>query len=200
MNKLSQRAGLGLMGKQTITLRDKNGRTKKLWNDNVIGKFILSILRAISKGKIAMYGIRIPYITGKYSDQLEVKNLITSAGKAGMASRINGSGSEDAFTYLAVGTGTTAAAAGDTTLETEISDSGLERAAATASRQMTSVTNDTARLLKTWTASGSKAVTEVGALNAGSAGVLLGRQVFSAINVTSGDSLQVTYDFIVSAS
>jgi len=45
------------------------------------------------------------------------------------------------------------------------------------------------------TASGAKAVTECGALNAASSGTLLGHQVFSAINVTSGDTLELTYNF-----
>lgn len=135
---------------------------------------------------------------GEVIDSREIKNLIVTAGKAGMASRLNGSGGEAAFTYLAVGIGTGAAAAGDTTLGSEITDSGLARAAATVSRVTTTVTNDTARLVYSWTVSGTKAVTEAGAFNASSAGTLLGRQVFSAINVESGDTLQLTYDFAIS--
>lgn len=127
-----------------------------------------------------------------------LKNLITNAGLAGLASRINGDGSEAAFTYLAVGTGTTAANAADTTLETEIADSGLARAAGTASRTTTTQTNDTARLTKTFSVTGTKAVTEIGILNAGSSGTLLCRQVFTAVNVQNGDSLAVTYDVAAS--
>jgi len=130
---------------------------------------------------------------GKIVGARIVHNLITSAGKAGIASRINGSGSEAAFTYLAVGVGTTAAAVGDTTLQTEITDSGLARVNATASRVTTSVTNDTARLTTTFTVTGTKAVTEAGILNAASVGTLLSRQVFTAVNVINGDSLQLTY-------
>lgn len=122
-----------------------------------------------------------------------VHNLIVSAGKAGIASRINGAGSEAAFTYLAVGTGTTAAAAGDTTLQTELATSGLSRVNATATRVTTTVTNDTAQLQTTFTVTGTQAVTEAGILNAASSGTLLSRQVFSAINVVNGDSLQLTY-------
>lgn len=122
-----------------------------------------------------------------------VHNLITSAGKAGVASRLNGSGAEAAFTYLAVGTGTNAAAAGDTTLQTELATSGLSRVNATATRVTTSVTNDTAQLQTTFTVTGTAAVTEAGILNAASTGTLLSRQVFSAVNVVNGDSLQLTY-------
>ena len=126
----------------------------------------------------------------------EIKNTITNASLAEISGLVGNTGSKTAFTYLAVGTGTTAAAAGDTTLETEITDSGLERAAATVSQQTTTQTNDTLQLLKSWTATGAKAVTEVGALNASSSGTLLGHQVFSAINVVSADVLQITYKFV----
>jgi len=123
---------------------------------------------------------------------------VTSAGKAGAASRINGSGGEAAFTYIATGTGTNAAAAGDTALQTELAASGLSRANATASRVTTSVTNDTAQLVNTFSVTGSQAVTESGVLNASSSGTLLARQVFSAINVVNGDSLQITWKFQMS--
>ena len=122
-----------------------------------------------------------------------IRNLITSAGKAGAAATINGSGFTAHFTYIAVGTGTTAANAADTTLETETAASGLSRAAGTASRITTTVTDDTAQLTKTFTVTGTVAVTEAGMLNAGAAGVLLARQVFSAINVVNGDSLTITW-------
>lgn len=131
---------------------------------------------------------------GRLKDIRVVKNLITSAGKAGLASRIGGAGSEAAFTYIALGTGTTAANAADTTLEAELAASGLSRANASASRTTTTVTNDTARFQNTFSVTGSAAITEAGILNAASGGTLLSRQVFSAVNVINGDSLQVTYD------
>lgn len=130
---------------------------------------------------------------GKIKEVRLSRNLVTNAGFAGIASRINGAGSEAAATYLAVGTGTTAASASDTTLQTEITDSGLARVSATASRVTTTVTNDTAQLTTTFTVTGTKAVTEAGYLNASSAGVLFARSVFSAVNVVNGDSLQLTY-------
>ena len=112
-----------------------------------------------------------------------------------MASRCNGSGAEAAFAYLAVGTGTTGAAAGDTALEAEITTGGLARALATLSRVTTTQTNDTAPLLYIWTSSASHAITELGTFNDASAGVLLGRQVFGLITVVSGDTIQLTHKF-----
>ena len=135
---------------------------------------------------------------GELKEKKEVKNTICNLGiKAiiGLAGNID---SQTAFTYLAVGVGTSAAAATDTTLETEITDSGLERASVTPTSETTTVTDDTLQLTKTWTATGSKAVTEVGILNAASAGVLLGHQVFSAVNVVSSDTIAVTYQVVLS--
>jgi hypothetical protein len=141
----------------------------------------------------AWYAKAIMPFLGRWSDGKRFRNLVVSAGKAGMASRCNGSGGEAAFTYIATGTGTTAAAAGDTALQTELAASGLSRANSTASRVTTSVTNDTAQLVNTFTVTGTVAVTESGVLNAASVGTLLCRQTFSAINVVNGDSLQITW-------
>lgn len=204
----------------TYTLRDKHGNVKKLWQANALGRLILKALRRINPEPIATvigeggavvsshvksgllnylaaYGLRIPFITGMSVTQLRYANLVTDAGKAGVASRINGAGSEAAFTYIAIGTGAVAAAAADTALGAEITTGGGARASATASRTTTDVTNDTATLVHTFNFTSSFAVTEAGALNAASSGTLLNRQVFSAVNVANGDSLQVTIDIDV---
>jgi hypothetical protein len=181
-------AKLHLTENVTYRVFDKSGKPKKIFKENKLWKLIKKFLHL---------DLQIPYFTGNFGYTKTLANLVTTAGKAGVASRINGDGALAAFTYLAVGVGTTAADAANTTLESEIVDSGLERAAATCSRVTTDVTNDTAQLLKSWSVTGTKAVTECGALNAASTGTLLGRQVFSAINVISGDTLQVTYKFDV---
>lgn len=172
-------------------LRDKEGNIKPLFALNKFGTWLLK------HGIISPLTPKIPFLLGNWTPNLTISNLVTDAGKAGVASRINGSGSEAAFTYIAVGTGTTAANASDTTLQTESASSGLSRGAATASRTTTDVTNDTATLSKTFSVTGSVAVTESGVFNASSSGVLLCRQVFSAINVVNGDSLTITWNIDV---
>jgi len=144
------------------------------------------------KGLIKITQIR----DGKVIDEREIKNVITNAGLAEVANLCGNVSSPAYFTYLAVGIGTTAAAATDTTLQSEITDSGLERASATVTRQTTNVSNDTLQLVKLWTATGVKAVTECGAFNDASSGEMLGHQVFSAINTAANDTIQVTYKFI----
>lgn len=144
------------------------------------------------KGLIDIKQIR----DGKVIEERTIKNIITNTGKAEIANLAGNVSTPASFTYLAIGTGTTAAAATQTALVTEITDTGLERAAATVSRVTTTATNDTLQLVKQWTATGAKAVTECGAFNAASTGIMLGRQVFSAINTANGDTIQVTYKFI----
>lgn len=129
---------------------------------------------------------------GNLKDERLIKNIITNAGLAQIA-LLAGDASAVPFTYLALGTGTTAAAATDTALETESSASGLERAAATVSRVTTTVSNDTLQLAKTFTSGATAAITECGIFNDASAGTMLGHQVFSAANVVSGDSIALTY-------
>lgn len=202
----------------TRKLFDKNGKQKQLFQLNRIGNAVMRAARTfidpievardqsgfvigsrVKDGwlnKLAAYGPQT-FLSGSWVWEQKGSNLITNAGAAGVASRINGSGGEAAFTYIAIGTGATAAAAADTTLQAEITTNGGQRASATASRATTDVTNDTARLVLTYSFTGSFAVTESGVLNASSAGVLLNRQVFSAVNVVSGDSLQVTHNFDV---
>lgn len=131
---------------------------------------------------------------GTIVDVREGRNMVPNAGIGAVPSRINGDGSEDVFTTLAVGVGTTAAASGDTALVSEITDSGLARGAATVGRETDTVANDTATWDKTWSVTGTKAVTECGILNnTTGGGTLLGRRVFSAINVANGYTLQLVY-------
>lgn len=130
---------------------------------------------------------------GELIETREYRNIVVNAGKACTASRINGDGSEALFNYVAIGTGTTAEAATQTALVTEISTGGGQRAIATLSRVTTTVTNDTARWVITYNFSSSFAVTESGIFNAASTGCMLARKVFAAVNVVNGDSIQLTW-------
>lgn len=170
-------------------LRDKDGNIKQLFAPNWLFVKLLKLGWAKPTSR--------SWFLGSFQDSMVISNLVTNAGMAGVAGRINGSGSPAAFTYIAIGTGVVAADPTDTTLGTESSGNGADRAAATVSLVTTDVANDTARLVKTFTFTGSFALTESGIFNAASTGTLLARQVFSAINVISGDSLQITWDIDV---
>jgi hypothetical protein len=128
------------------------------------------------------------------------ENLTPNTGLAAFIKRLGGDGSTAAFTYIALGTGTTAAAVGDTALETEISDSGLERASATVSYETIVTSGDTLQLVKEFIATGDKSVTEIGIFNDASAGTLGGRTVKTAVPLETGDIYKITYSVILSRS
>lgn len=173
-------------------LRDAQGNIKPIFQENKLFTFLME------KGIVSPHFFKIPFLLGNWSDRKVVANLKTNAGLAGMASRCNGSGGEAAFTYIAVGTGTNAASAGDTTLQTELATSGLSRANGSVSRVTTTQTNDTAQVTNTFTVTGTAAITESGVLNAASVGTLLARQVFSSVNVVNGDSFACTWKVQIS--
>ena len=125
------------------------------------------------------------------------ENLTPNTGLAAFIKRMGGDGSTAGFTYLALGTGTTAADATDTSLEAEITDSGLERASATVSYETTTTTGDTLQLYKSFTATGSKSVTEIGILNDATTGSLGGRVVKTAVPLEAADIYAVTYQVLL---
>lgn len=165
-------------------LTDKDGNVKPMFHWNFLGRFIATFFHK---------DLKINHITGVWTIKPMIDNLVTTVGKGIISGQLNGVTAAP-VTAIAIGTGTNAAAAGDTALQIEITDSGGARGAATTSRQTTTTSNDTAQWVKTFTFTGSKAVTEEGLLdNNTSGGNLLARQVFSAVNVASGDTLQITH-------
>jgi len=121
-------------------------------------------------------------------------DVITTAGKNAVAEKLGGLGSHTEWTYLAIGSNGATAVVGDTTLGTELTDSGLARATG-------AVTTDTANVLQIvglWTATAAKNILECGVLNKAATGTLLAHSDFSTISVASSDSIQITYKITVS--
>jgi len=87
---------------------------------------------------------------------------------------------------MALGTGTTAPALGDTALGTEI-----DRNALTSRTD----NNNVVTYIGNWAAGDATnaAIAEAGIFNAGAAGTMLARATFTPINKTAGDTLQVTW-------
>jgi len=144
----------------------------------------------VLKGKFIVRHFR----NGKLLEEEEIDNTVTNAGKAEVAGLIN-EVTSGGFKWLAVGSSSTAASASDTGLASEITANGLGRAAATCSRVTTTVTNDTAQLVHTWTATGTQTVQEAGIFDTSTAngGNMLARQTFSAKNMENNDTLELTY-------
>ena len=125
--------------------------------------------------------------------QQDEHNLVVSAGLAYIASRMKDA-SATAMSHMAVGSGSVAAAPGNTALGSE-----LGRVTLTSTTIVTtSVTNDAVQYVATFGAgTGTGAVTEAGILNAASAGTMLCRTVFAVINKGALDTLTITWKVTV---
>ena len=98
----------------------------------------------------------------------------------------------DVFKYHGSGTGTTAEAAGDTGLVTEVGS----RVAGT---QAAGASSNIYKTVATISYTASYAITEHGVFSAATGGTLVDRSVFSAVNVANGDSIQFTYELTFSS-
>lgn len=125
---------------------------------------------------------------GALKDKREITNLVVTSGKQFIAGRMTGTAT--AMSHMAVGAGTTAAAAGDTALQSE-----LGRVALTSGTTAGAITTYVASFPPTV---GTGAVTEAGILNASSGGTLLCRTVFSVVNKGVDDAMTITWAITVS--
>jgi len=146
------------------------------------------------KGQLKVRGyFRIRHLRGdKVLSEEVIDNTVTTAGKAEVAGLIN-EATSGGFKWIAVGSSSTSASSGDTTLATEITAAGMARASATCTRVTTDDSNDTAQLVKTFTATTTQTVQEAGIFDSSSGGVMLARQTFTAKNMEASDTLAVTY-------
>jgi len=126
---------------------------------------------------------------GNVKQDFTIPNLVVDTGLDYIASRMKDA-TATAMTHMAVGSGTTAAAAGQTALVTEVA-----RVALTSS----TVTGESIAYVASYAAgTGTGALTEAAILNAASAGTMLCRTVFSVINKGAGDTMTVTWTITIS--
>ena len=126
---------------------------------------------------------------GHVKHEVIIPNLVVTTGKNYIASRMKDA-SATAMSHMAIGTGSTAAAAGDTALGNEAG-----RVALTS----TTVSTSNVAYVATFPAgTGTGAITEAGILNASSSGTLLCRTVFNIINKAAADTLGITWTVTVS--
>jgi hypothetical protein len=147
---------------------------------------ILETLQAKGQLKVVLTGP-----DGKVKTEQLLKNLVVDTGLNFIVSRMKDA-TADVMSHMTVGTGTTPAAAGDTTLETEIAGARTALTSTTvAANQVTYVSSFGAGV-------GTGAITEAGVLNAASGGTLLCRTVFPVVNKQAGDSMTITWTVTVS--
>tara|TARA_R100001377_G_scaffold83315_1_gene64660 strand:+ start:683 stop:1126 length:444 start_codon:yes stop_codon:yes gene_type:complete len=146
-----------------------------MFTDNIKPQGTLSIQLTGPDGKI------------KYNEQ--VNNLVVTVGKNWIASRMFDTSIPADMSHMAVGTNNTAAAVGNTTLNTE--------SARVALTSTTISTNTTAYVATFGAGTGTGALVEAGILNASSSGVLLCRTVFSVVNKGADDTLTITWTITI---
>lgn len=120
-------------------------------------------------------------------------NLLTNGGRDFIHAQVytNTSAGTRGANYVAVTTNSGAPAAGDTTLASEITTNGLERAVAGTSH---SAGTNTTTLSITYTASGSfTGVQKAGTFNASSAGIMMHENTFTATDLVSADQLSLVW-------
>jgi len=128
---------------------------------------------------------------GSIKEDFTVDNLVVDAGLDYIASRMKDA-TATAMSHMEVGTDTTAAAAGDTTLGSAV---GASRTTLTS----TTVTDNAVAYVCTFGAGvGTGALTEAGIFNASSAGDMLCRTVYSVINKGAADSMTITWTITIS--
>jgi hypothetical protein len=122
----------------------------------------------------------------------DIDNLVVTAGKGYVANRMKSdvSGGIAIMSHMAIGSGTTNPAAGDTAIETQ-----LARVALTSTAISGAVLTYTATFAA---GTGTGAVTEAAILNASSGGTMLCRTEFAVVNKGSADSMVITWTVTVS--
>jgi len=119
----------------------------------------------------------------------EVPNLVVTDGKEYVASRMKDT-TKTAMSHMAIGAGSTAAAAGDAALGSQAARNALTS---------TTVSGTTITYTATFGAGiGTGAITEAGLFNASSAGDMLCRTVFPVINKGVSDSCSISWSVSVS--
>ena len=128
---------------------------------------------------------------GNIKETRDVKNLIVDTGLNFICDRMKDD--ETAMTHMALGSGSTAAAAGDTTLGTQLGS----REALDSS----TVTNNQIVYVASFEAGDATgAVSEAGIFNASTGGTMLCRVVFSVVNKAADDTLSINWTIQLTAS
>lgn len=130
---------------------------------------------------------------GDLIDYREGQNVVCTNGKEALASLLNAAAAAattNTFRYIAIGSDSTAEAAANTALGTELS-----RHTGTVSY----VSNQIYQVKATFaTGSGTGSVVEYGLMNSNTGGTMLSRDTESAVNKGANDTLTVTYQLTIS--
>jgi hypothetical protein len=151
-----------------------------------------------SKERLGLAGrltITLKDADGNVKDQRDIRNLVVNTGLAYITTRMIGTGL-GVMSHMAVGSGSVAAAAGDTDL-----GSLLGSRKALGSTVQSGANNESIIYTTTFDpGEGTGAITEAGIFNASTAGTMLCRTVFPVVNKQAGDTLQIAWTLTLSAA
>ena len=129
---------------------------------------------------------------GNVKEERTEKNLVVTTGLNYIASRMKDA-TATAMTHMALGSGTTTAAAGQTDIVTLLG--------AREALDSTTVTANAVAYVSSFEAGDATgAVTEAGIFNASTSGTMLCRVVFSVVNKAADDTMTVTWTITLAAS
>jgi hypothetical protein len=131
---------------------------------------------------------------GNVKDERHEKNLVVTAGLNVIADRMKGTPTKAAMTHMAVGTSSTAAAAGQTALVSQLGTR--------VSLDSTTVTANAIEYVATFPSGASThsgALVEAGIFNASTAGDMLCRTTFAAVNKGDDDTVTITWTVTIAA-
>ena len=129
---------------------------------------------------------------GNVKEKREINNLVVSAGLAYICSRMAGT-SAGVMSHMGLGSGTTAASAGQTDL---VSILGSREALDSTNASSNTITYQSS--FEAGDATG--AVTEAGIFNGSSGATMLCRTVFAVVNKAADDTMSVTWTITLTAS
>ena len=129
---------------------------------------------------------------GNIKDTREITNLVVNTGLTFICARM-AAASAGVMSHMAVGSGTTAAAAGQTDL---VSILGSREAL-----DSTSASSNTITFICSFEAGeGTGAITESGIFNGSSGSTMLARVTFPAVNKQADDTMSITHTITLTAS
>ena len=129
---------------------------------------------------------------GNIKESREINNLVVTAGLTFICARM-AAASANVMSHMALGSSTTAAAAGQTDLVSILgSREALDSTSASA--------NTIAYVSSFEAGEGTGAVTEAGIFNAASGATMLCRTVFPVVNKQADDTMSVTWTITLTAS
>lgn len=155
-----------------------------------------SVSRLAPRGILNLYVVRGGKTIAHYGPY---HNVVTTVGKGFIVDAWQNIVELENMKFHGVGTGTNAAAAGDTALQTELTTQYNPDSTRATGSLTEGASANIFRTVGTNTVDASVAITEWGLFTqaATGGGTMFSRVVFSAINLSSGDSLQTTYDLTV---